>query len=302
MNDTSSQIALITGATGFVGSHLACRLVDEGWEVHVIIRPNSDLKQLQSILSEITIHIHDGSTESMLSVVEAARPDIVFHLASLFLAQHSPKDIIPLLRSNVIFSTQLVQAMVEQKVYYLVNTGTSWQHYENKEYSPVCLYAASKQAFEDILQFYAEATPLKVITLKLYDTYGPNDPREKLFSLLRKAVTQQKTLAMSPGEQLIDLVYIDDVIDAYLIAAGRLQNNEVSAHEKYAVSSGNPIRLREIVKLYEQEINYSLPIQWGARHYRDREVIVPCSRGICLPGWKAKINLKEGLSKLTETA
>ncbi|MCL0088931.1 NAD(P)-dependent oxidoreductase [Dehalococcoidia bacterium] len=290
--------ALITGATGFVGSRLAQRLVRQDWEVHVIVRPTSKLEQLDSIKDRIKIYEHDGSTEHLENIVAAAKPEIVFHLASLFLAQHHAKDIVPLIQSNVQFGTQLVEAMVKNGVYRLVNTGTSWQHHENQDYSPVCLYAATKQAFEALLQFYLETTALKVVTLKLFDTYGPDDPRPKLFRLLKATAEQQEPLAMSPGEQLIDLVYIDDVIEAYLVAAERLQAGLVYAHESYIVSSGQPISLKELVRTYEQVIGKELPIQWGGRPYRPREVMVPWNKGDKLPGWEPRVALSEGIKRM----
>jgi len=80
------------------------------------------------------------------------------------------------------------------------------------------------------------ATPLRAVTLKLFDTYGPNDPRNNLSSLLRSAADARVPLAISPGEQLMDLVFVDDVVDAYLAAVRRLQVPEVM-HEHYPVST-----------------------------------------------------------------
>ncbi|MDX8386447.1 MAG: NAD-dependent epimerase/dehydratase family protein, partial [Gallionella sp.] len=220
------KIALVTGGTGFVGSNLIHRLVDIGWEVHSIVRPGSDLKVLDACIDKISLHTHDGSTEGLVNIMSAAKPEVVFHLASLFLSAHTAKDVAQLITSNVLFSSQLLEAMKESGATSLVNTGTSWQHYENKDYSPVNLYAATKQAFEAILEYYVETASLKAITLKLFDTYGPNDPRPKLFHLLEKTAQSQSILSMSPGEQLIDLVYIDDVIDAYLLAAGHVQSED----------------------------------------------------------------------------
>lgn len=294
----SDKVALITGATGFVGSHLARRLVNEGWEVHIIIRLQSSLNIIADLIDRLTVHKHDGTTERMIDILNKEKPKIVFHLASLFLAEHQSKDIESLIKSNILFGTQLVEAMVTNGVYSLINTATSWQHYNNDNYNPVCLYAATKQAFEDILKFYIEATPLKVITLKLFDTYGPNDPRPKLFNLLKKVAEEQKPLAMSPGEQLIDLVYIDDVIDAFMVAGERLLSNKAEKYEEYAVSSGNPIKLRDLVKIYEDFIGRRLPIEWGGRPYRVREVMVPWNKGKILSGWKAKVNLKDGIKKI----
>lgn len=295
---TNNRIALITGATGFVGSHLVRRLIKNGWETHIITRSSSDLTQLGDVRSKIIVHQHDGTTNSMINIVKQAEPEIVFHLASLFLAQHTSEDIEHLVQSNLLFGVQLAEAMTLQGVTRLVNTGTSWQHYENEDYNPVCLYSATKQAFEDMLKFYVEASKLKVITLKLFDTYGPDDPRPKLFTLLRRVAEEQTELAMSPGEQLIDLVYIDDVINAYMISAKLLLNGNVSDHQCYAVSSGNPVSLKELVSIYEEVAKIKLPIQWGGRPYRKREVMVPCNRYQNIPGWRPKVSIHEGMHNL----
>jgi nucleoside-diphosphate-sugar epimerase len=291
------KTAIITGSTGFVGLHLTKRLAADNWDVHLIIRQKSNLVSLfKEINKRITFHMHDGTTKKMVNIIKKVKPAIVFHLASLFIAQHQTKDIEPLIKSNVLFGTQLVEAMVINKIYQLINTGTSWQHYDNKDYSPVCLYAATKQAFEDILRLYIETTPLKIITLKLFDTYGPDDQRQKLFSLLKKIGKEQKPLAMSPGEQLMDIVYIDDVLDAFVLASEILQY-QVKQYEEYAVSSGKPIKLKELAEMYESVTGISLPIEWGGRPYRTREVMVPWTKGKLLPGWKPKVSIKEGIAK-----
>lgn len=288
------RVTLITGATGFVGSHLMRRLVREGWEVHIVSRVGSTLPD-DLTSSRVVNYTHDGTTEGMIRIVDNAKPELVFHLASLFLEQHQPKDIEALIQSNLLFGNQLLEAMYLNGVRLFVNTGTSWQHFENNDYSPVCLYAATKQAFETMIRYYVDVRDFKAITLKLYDTYGPFDPRPKLFSLLEKAAKSGESLAMSGGEQMINLVYIDDVIEAYLIASNRLLMNQVLCQEVYALSSGNPIPLKELVGIYEKVINKKLPIEWGQLPYRKREVMVPWNRGSALPGWKPTVGIEEGI-------
>jgi nucleoside-diphosphate-sugar epimerase len=225
---------------------------------------------------------------------------VVFHLASLFLAQHTPDDIEQLVRSNVLFATQMAEAMTQAGCWRLINTGTSWEHYENAAYNPVNLYAATKQAYEVMLAYYLATTPLQAVTLKLFDTYGPNDPRPKLFTLLRQSAGEGKPLAMSPGEQLIDLVHIDDIVRAYLMAADRLLAGAVHGHERYAVSSGNPLPLQKLVEIYCQVTGIKLPIHWGGRPYRQREVMIPWQNGTPLPSWKPEVELVEGIKQLEE--
>lgn len=291
------HVALVTGATGFVGGHLARRLVRDGWQVHILSRAGSRLPAAPEF-AHVTNHVHEGDTESMVACVAQVKPDVVFHLASLFLSQHATRDIEPLIQSNVLFGNQLLEAMKANGVSRIVNTGTSWQHYNNEVYNPVCLYAATKQAFEAILEYYIQAEGFKAITLKLFDTYGPDDPRPKLFHLLNKAATSGIPLDMSAGEQLIDLVHIDDVTEAYVIAAKRLLEGKVLHHERYAVSSGQTLSLRKIVDVYAQATGQNVPVNWGVRPYRHREVMSPWNKGCATEGWHPRIALEDGLKQL----
>jgi nucleoside-diphosphate-sugar epimerase len=297
MHDTNPHIALITGATGFVGSHLTKQLVSQGWQVYILTRKESRLPRMLEGIQLVNL-VHDGSTQSIIDCVSRAKPSVVFHLASLFISEHAAEDITSLIQSNILFGTQLLEAMRASGVQKIINTGTSWQHFNNEEYNPVCLYAATKQAFEAILEYYIQVCDMKAVTLKLFDTYGPEDQRQKLFSLLNKAAKTGEPLDMSMGEQLIDLVHIDDVVKAYIIAAQYLIDDEIVHHEKYVISSGCSLSLRKLVELYIQTTGKNIPVNWGARPYRAREVMNLWTNGLQLPGWRPSIALAEGLKKV----
>lgn len=296
----SERSAVVTGATGFVGRHLIKHLLGAGWRVLAIVRPTSNCSPLADLGENLSLCTHEGSIDSLIEQFQSIRPSIVFHLASLFLSEHQPKDVESLIQSNLLFGTQLVEAMTQAGVTYLVNTGTAWQHYQNQDYSPVNLYAATKQAFEALLEYYIEARGLRVITLKLHDTFGPDDPRPKLINLLRRVAAGRDELPMSRGEQLIDLVHVDDVVAAFEQAADRLSGGYVADHECYAVSSGCPISLRSLVGEIEKMLGRSLPVLWGSRPYREREVMVPW-QGLPLPGWTTTVNLSSGIADALQT-
>ncbi|VWX32686.1 NAD(P)-dependent oxidoreductase [Limnobacter sp. 130] len=291
---SSPRVALLTGATGFIGSNLARQLVNHGWHVHVLVRGDSKLDALKDIQTSIHFHQVTENIENLADTLREIQPTCVFHIASLFLAQHTPNQINQLVQSNVNFPTQLLEAMRLAGVKRLINTGTSWQHFENSDYDPVNLYAATKQAFESIIQYYIEAHGLKVCTLKLFDTYGANDPRPKLVALLWKTAREGTTLDMSPGEQLVDLVHIKDVVEAYCRAADLL-DTQTTGHVRYGVSSGNPMKLRDLVEAFERATNQRLPINWGGRPYRDREVMRLWRDYQTVPGWRPKIPFEIGI-------
>ena len=135
---------LISGTTGFIGKNLVERLLKENHTIFAIVRPSSNPELLEK---SVTPYIFDGKINNLISFIQKEKFDGVIHLASLFLAGHKPEDIKGLVESNVLFSTQLLEASVKSEVSWFINTGTFWQHYKDKKYSPVNLYAATKQAF-----------------------------------------------------------------------------------------------------------------------------------------------------------
>ena len=261
---------IVTGATGFVGSHLTKALVHQGICVHAIVRPTSDSSLLRPLDREmIRIHVHDEKhdfKEIFRDIIEEAKPDVVFHLASMVVGNPTDEKVDALLQSNITFGVELLEAMKAFGVRHLVNTGTSWQHYDNADYDPVNLYAATKQAFEDLATYYVRACGFKVINLHLFDNYGPHDKRKKLLNLMKDAVRQEQVLNMTPGQQQIDLVYIDDVVRAFLLAGKYLTEGKYQYCGTYAVSSGQPVPLRDLVKVCNKVIGGRLMINWGGRH------------------------------------
>lgn len=290
--------ALITGAAGFIGGGLTRRLLTEGWEVHVLLGRMCRREALADVEGRVTVHEHDGTMASMLTLMGKANPDIVFHLAALFISDHQPMDVQDLVQSNILFSTQLAEAMAAHGITRLVNTGTSWQHFGVPGYRPVNLYAATKQAFEDILAYYHDAHGFSCITLKLYDTYGPGDRRRKLIHILLEAARSGEPLAMSPGEQELELTHLTDVTAAFAQAADRLLGATKPVLAAYLVS-GTRLTVQDLVGQVSRAAGRPIQVQWGGRPYRTREVMIPvASEGRTLPGWTPAVSLEAGLAQL----
>ena len=291
---------IVTGSTGFIGGHLTEHLLRSGNDVGVILRQHSQFEQISSHQDRSLVKlIYDGSTDSLISSLRNFQPEAVVHVASFFVAEHKSDQIIDLITSNVLFGTQILEAMTLSNCSKLVNIGTSWQHFLQERYNPVCLYAATKQAFEDIARFYVEAKNLSITTLKLFDTFGPNDKRAKILPyLLDPKNANKEKVDMSPGDQLIDLVYIDDVVTAILLALERLKDERDKGATEYAVSSEHPMRLRDLVAFIARITSNTNKFNWGGRPYREREVMIPWNGGKTIPGWNAHVTIEEGLKRI----
>ena len=283
--------ALVTGATGFIGGHLVGALARSGWEVHALARGRSPPAPAQ-------VHGIDGSQQRLTDVLGKVRPDAVFHLASLFLADHSPEQVNPLVDSNVVFPAQLVEAMIRTNCRRLVNTGTAWQFDATGARAPVNLYAATKQAFDALLPYYRSAHGLSVVSLRLYDTYGPGDPRRKLIGILLDAAESGEVLDMSPGEQVVDLTHVDDVVAAFVQAGDRLLTVEPPLDEEWFVS-GERQTVRDLVDAVGRALGRPLPVRFGGRPYRPREVMMPVDpAGRSVPGWRRRRSIAEALLEM----
>lgn len=288
---------LISGATGFIGKHLTEKLLENNNDVCAIVRPSTTGGALNK---KIKLFIFDNNMSDLISFMEKEKFNGVIHLASLFLAQHKPEDIQGLVQSNVLFSAILLEASVKSNVSWFINTGTFWQHYENKRYSPVNLYAATKQAFESIAQYYVETSAINFVTIKLCDTFGPGDTRPKILNLFSKISKTGEKLDMSPGEQLIDLSYIDNVVDGYLRMISLLSNDEKRklGGKSFVVSAGKRVTLKKLAAIFEKVTKRKLNINWGGKEYRPREVMTPWEKGDKIPGWKPKVSIEEGIRRL----
>lgn len=296
-SSTQPQHIAVTGTTGFIGRHVIQKLHQEGHQLWAIVRPTTTLpSELKKMLRPITF---DGDIQKLATELQQNQISGIIHLASLFLAQHKVDEIPELVNSNVLFGTQLLEAATQSNLKWFVNTGTFWQHFENELYSPVNLYAATKQAFLTMAQYYYETKPINFVTLELSDTFGPNDPRPKLISLWRKIARSGEALPMSAGQQKIDLNYVGNVADAFSQAVKlvTLDLNFKYRGQTYAVSSGRNLNLKELANIFEQVSGQKLAIGWGQKTYRPREVMIPWSKGKMLPGWKPRISLKEGLRR-----
>jgi nucleoside-diphosphate-sugar epimerase len=288
---------MLTGATGFVGGALASRLAQEGWSVHAMVRASSEWRPLEK--AGINCHVYDGSYDSLERAADMARPQILFHLAAQLQTSATPQGAETLLDANVRFPMLLVEAVVAKSCLRMVNTGTFWQTYNGEAYNPLDLYAATKQAFEDLLRYYHEVRGLSCVNLRLHDNYGPGDPRLKIMNLLIRAGKEGTPLPLSPGEQILDLTHVDDLVDAFVAAGNYLLAAGEPKWETTAVS-GERMSLKEIVALVSSAFGGRLPAVLGARSYREREMMKPLDAppGAALSGWTRRRSLEETLPAL----
>lgn len=287
---------LITGATGFLGSHLAAYLRDKGHHVGCLRRPGSTLPAQLAGLPEWTAN---DSGKGFRKALGNFQPHVVVHLAALYIAEHRPDDVGRLVHANIEYGAHLLEAMRAAGCDAMVYAGTSWQHYRNEDYCPANFYAATKQAFSTLAEYYLDAAGLRLLEIHLYDSYGENDPRNKLVNLLKRSARTGETINMSEGRQKLHLIHVDDLCAGLEAACRQSQELPPATRNIYRMPSQRAVSIRELVETFDAVSGLpKLNVNWGNLPYRTREVLTPWEDGEVLPGWQARIGLAEGLKRV----
>jgi nucleoside-diphosphate-sugar epimerase len=287
---------LLTGATGFLGSHLIPQLRDRGHRVGCLLRSSSVLQQDLADLPAWRVEANGAGFREALTEF---MPDVVVHLAALYVAEHRYEDVGPLVQANVAFGTYLLDAMQSVGCKAMVYAGTSWQHYRDRAYCPANLYAATKQAFSTMAEYYLDTVGLRLLELHLYDSYGDDDRRNRLVNLLQGSTESTEVLHMSGGEQRAYLVHIDDVAWGFAMACMQVMNFSPGERRVYRLPSEEAVSLKQVVCTFNA-VDPTKPahVNWGEKAYRHREIFQPWENAETLPGWRAKVGLMEGLRRV----
>lgn len=249
----------VIGANGFLGANLA-RWFEYRGEV-----------------KKAPPHCEDALCEwqaDVLRDLSEFAPDLVLIPGASQAMGDDEKSLKSLIESNCLLPCLVAQRLLEiLPLTKLVVFGTSWQFTSADVYRPFNLYAASKQAGQDLLTHYA-LRGLKVLQLLIFDTYGETDTRRKLVTLLKDACARDEEISVTDGNQEIDLVHIDDVCEGVGLAVEELEQWDPSAGPLVlGLGSGQPITVKMLIKRVGQQIGKPLRVRIGERDYRPREVM-----------------------------
>lgn len=292
-----NRIAIVTGGNGYVGFELIRQLLAEGVEVHAIA--NVHAERLLEVLPPFAIHPIASDYSAINDLVQELQPATIFHLAAMHSEPPTFEQMFGMIHSSVMLGAALLhgaQACRNRPVF--VHAGTYWQFDKNR-YSPKTFYAAAKQSLHDLLAYYRQVHSIPSVTLVLYDIFGPNDPRPKLWSKLRDA-PHGSVFPVTRGQQLTELVHVYDVARAFRHSDSLLRQG-VALKPFQCLRSGVRITLRELLEQVQERTGLDITFDWGAVPYPPGQIFEPW-QGPTLRGWRPTIHPVDGIAELLLSA
>src|SRR5262249_11445528 len=293
-NSMRTQRVLVTGANGFIGSHLCSRLRGEGAEVHAVYRSRhpahiGDQQWWQADLADLA---------DVKRVVDRVRPEIIFHLASHVKGAPDLEHVLPTFRSNLQSTVNLLTVTAECNCPRVVLTGSLAEpELENGERFPSAPYAAAKWASSAYARMFHELYKLPVVIARVFMVYGPAQiDLTKLIPYVTLSLLQGKTPKISSGERLVDWIYVSDVVNGFLALA---QTADVDG-ATLDLGSGSLVSIRAIVEQLARLIGGKA--DFGALRDRPLEPVrvAKIAETLARIGWKPEVSLQNGLERTVQ--
>lgn len=292
---------LVTGGGGFLGARLVHRLAALSSEVHLIVRPTTDLWRLGNLADRVRLHRCDlADAGAMDAVVRAIGPRVVFHTAAT--GAHVDADDLRLFRDNVLATSHLLHATAGLSACRVVHTASSLETgprpvpiTEDDPPAPRVPFAAAKAA-ASLLVRGAAALGRDVVTVRPFAIYGPGEPDRRLIpTAIRAALTGTSLRLTAPGYTR-DLVFVEDVVDAYLAAA----TTPGIEGEVFNIATGRPTPNEETVRVIETLVGRAIVRDRALYPTRPTDTTFWCadvSKASRVLGWQAAHDLEQGLEK-----
>lgn len=285
--------ALVTGATGFIGSALCRRLVASGAEVHGVSRvarsARDGIRWWAAELSE---------ADAAHGVLRETRPDVAFHLASHVSGNRGLDAVAPTLRDNLVTTVNVLTAAAESGGPRVVLAG-SMEEAAPDDPAPGSPYAAAKTAASAYAQLFDQLYRLPVVSLRVFMVYGPGrQDGAKLVPYVITSLLRDAAPRLSSGRREVDWVYVDDVVDAFVAAAVAPKAPGTTVD----VGSGQLVSIRSLVDRIVALVGGDVLPEFGALPDRPGERprvadLAPSREAI---GWAPSTPLDVGLARTIE--
>ena len=304
--------ALVTGADGFIGSHLVERLLLEQVEVTALCLYNSNgsigwLEEIPGVRDRVDIQLGDVRDSEFVDRV-VREHSTVFHLAALIAIPYSYLAPRSFVETNVIGTLNVLEALRRNAGIRMINTSTSEVYgtpkstpiSENHAIQPQSPYAASKASADDLCRAYAASFEIDVLTLRPFNTYGPRQSlRAVIPTILMQMLSGASEIRLGSLHPRRDFTFVEDTVDGFI----RMARADVNRGTTIQLGTGTSVSIGEVVELCRDITGSSAVVTVDDERIRpaasEVQVLLsdPTRAGEVL-GWSPRTDLRSGLEHL----
>lgn len=299
---------LVTGAEGFIGSHLTEALVEKGYKVKAFVRYNfkNDWGWLERSKYLKDIEIYTGDIRDYDSVYDAMKDvDVVFHLAALIGIPYSYISPLAYIKTNTEGTYNVLEAARKLNIQRVIHTSTSEVYGtaqyvpidEKHPYNPQSPYAASKAAADHLALSYYRSFDLPVTIIRPFNTFGPRQSARAIIpTIISQILAGKKQIKLGNLSPTRDLTYVKDTVNGFMT---------VGLHEKtvgdvYNLGTGREVSIGDLAKKIMDLIGTKVEIITDEKRIRPEKseverLLSNPEKAMKLTGWKPQYTLEEGL-------
>jgi CDP-paratose synthetase len=283
---------LLTGATGFLGSHLLESFISQGFEVVILKRTTSDTWRISHLLNKIKSYNIDEI--DFKSIFKEFEPEIIVHTACSY--GRKKESLTDIINSNLIFGLDLLEESIKNNVKTFINTDSLLPRNIND-------YSLSKAQFTDWLK--NRSNQIQAINFKIEHMYGVKDDNKKFIHwLINEMLNSEGPINLTSGIQKRDFVYVTDVINAYNLI---IKKSELLPNwNEFDIGTNIFTEVKEFVltlalSLENEYKKVIVPrLKFGSIPYRIEEIMTPIldNTKLTILGWQHKVDIKDGVKKI----
>lgn len=290
----SSSRVLVTGATGFLGSHVVRRLVEQGCTVAAIQRRTSARGRLGNVATAMDWYTDEGGSLAGLFRRHGGF-DVVIHTATCY-GRHDEQEA-AVRAANVNFPGRVLDAARSARASWFINTDTFF-NVAGPIPDYLTSYVRSKQEFLATAKDMLTSSCTRLVNVRLEHVYGPDDDAAKFVPwVIRQCLTHVPVVEMTTAEQLRDFIFVEDAADAYAWLVQR--RDQIPEAVTVGLGSGQARTVRSFVEDVHGLAGSRSTLLFGARPQRDNEIMASVADTSVLNGlgWRPATSHREGLRR-----
>ncbi len=300
---------LVTGAPGFIGSHLTRRLVAEGAEVHALTDSVSSVYPDRLLEFRADIRLHEGNLidrGALESIVKEVRPSVVYHLGAYTHVGKSWQRIDECVQVNIQGTVNLLQALDAVGYDRFVYTGTSEIYgdidvpfTENATVNPISPYSVSKYAGERYCRMFHQGLGWPIVMVRPFNAYGPAQSPDRVIPEIIVRALRKQELKMTTGRQTREFNYVTDLAEGFVLL-GSIPDIE---GELFNLGCGEETSMRDVAMTILDLLDHPIEAQFDAISHRPNEIwrmYSDSSKARERLGWAPRYSLREGLNSTIE--